>query len=165
MGEFMRRTAAVQALRIRVGINSGEVRAALDYYSNHVHMDYTAVGQSTHLSARMEQHAEPGSTLLTGSTLQLGEGYIAVKTHRPVQVNALLCWRRQKRHFIGMAWRAARCGNKDTGQRTSNRKYHGRKWTWPAAVSTQCRIRRRCCRERRVHPRSKRSCRVIDFRL
>src|SRR4029450_13095569 len=45
------------------------------------HMDYSAVGQTTHLAARMEQLATPGSVRLTAATLRLAEGL--------VQVNAL----------------------------------------------------------------------------
>ena len=48
---------------------------------NDLHMDYSAVGQTTHLAARMEQLATPGSIRLTGPTLRLAEGLI--------QVNAL----------------------------------------------------------------------------
>jgi len=36
-----------------------------------LHMDYTAVGQTTHLAARMEHLANPGSVLITGATLAL----------------------------------------------------------------------------------------------
>ena len=42
-------------------------------------VEYTAVGQTTHLAARMEQLAFPGSTLITAATLELAEGYVAVK--------------------------------------------------------------------------------------
>ena len=52
-------------------------------------MDYTAVGQTTHLAARMEQFASPGSTILTASTLELVEGLIAVKALGPVPVKGL----------------------------------------------------------------------------
>ena len=41
---------------------------------NDLHMDYSAVGQTTHLAARMEQLARPGTTLLTADTLRLVEG-------------------------------------------------------------------------------------------
>ena len=42
--------------------------------ANNLHMDYTAVGQTTHLAARMEQLlASPGTTLLTANTLRLAE--------------------------------------------------------------------------------------------
>jgi class 3 adenylate cyclase len=51
-------------------------------------MDYTAVGQTTHLAARMEQMAMPGSALLTGDTLRLAEGYVGVKALGPVPVKA-----------------------------------------------------------------------------
>src|SRR4030095_12153865 len=44
-----------------------------------LHMDYTAVGQTVHLAARMEQLATPGSTRITAVTLQLIEGYVAVR--------------------------------------------------------------------------------------
>jgi class 3 adenylate cyclase len=42
---------------------------------NDLHMDYSAIGQTTHLAARMEQLATPGSILLPAETLQLAEGF------------------------------------------------------------------------------------------
>src|SRR5713101_8156039 len=42
-------------VRIRVGLNSGEV--VVRAIGSDLHMDYTAVGQTTHLAARMEQLA------------------------------------------------------------------------------------------------------------
>ena len=58
-------------VRIRVGLNSGEV--VVRAIGSDLHMDYTAVGQTTHLAARMEQLAEPGSILLSPATLELAE--------------------------------------------------------------------------------------------
>ena len=52
-------------------------------------MDYTAVGQTTHLAARMEQLAESGTTLLTAGTLRLAEGFIAVKPLGPIPIKGL----------------------------------------------------------------------------
>ena len=57
---------------------------------NDLHMDYTAVGQTTHLAARMEQLALPGTTLLTADTLRLVEGYVEVTALGPVPVKGLL---------------------------------------------------------------------------
>ena len=74
-------------VQIRVGLNSGEV--VVRSIGNDLHMDYTAVGQTTHLAARMEQLARPGSTLLTGETLRLAEGYVEVKPLGPVPVKGL----------------------------------------------------------------------------
>ena len=41
-----------------------------------LHIDYTAVGQTTHLAARTEQMAMPGSILITADVLRLAEGYV-----------------------------------------------------------------------------------------
>src|SRR5678815_5400470 len=51
-------TAGVD-VRIRIGINSGEV--VVRSIGNDLHMDYTAIGQTTHLASRMEQLARPGT--------------------------------------------------------------------------------------------------------
>ena len=61
--------------QIRVGLNSGEV--VVRAIGSDLKMDYSAVGQTTHLAARMEQMAEPGSILSTADTVGLVEGYIA----------------------------------------------------------------------------------------
>jgi class 3 adenylate cyclase/tetratricopeptide (TPR) repeat protein len=66
-------------MQARVGLNSGAV--VVRAIGNDLHMDYSAVGQTTHLAARMEQLATPGSIRLTAATLRLVEGL--------VQVNAL----------------------------------------------------------------------------
>jgi class 3 adenylate cyclase len=56
--EEVRRTRGLE-LRIRVGLNAGEV--VVRAIGNDLHMDYSAVGQTTHLAARMEQLATPGT--------------------------------------------------------------------------------------------------------
>jgi len=74
-------------IQVRVGLNSGEV--VVRAIGSDLHMDYTAVGQTTHLAARMEQLASPGSILLTPSTLELVEGYLTVRPLGPVPVKGL----------------------------------------------------------------------------
>jgi class 3 adenylate cyclase/tetratricopeptide (TPR) repeat protein len=74
-------------VQIRVGLNSGEV--VVRAIGSDLHMDYTAVGQTTHLAARMEQFATPGTILLTADTLRLAEGWIEVKPLGPVPVKGL----------------------------------------------------------------------------
>jgi len=74
-------------LQIRVGLNSGEV--VVRSIGSDLHMDYTAVGQTTHLAARMEQMAMPGSILLTADALRLAEGYVVVKPLGPRPVKGL----------------------------------------------------------------------------
>src|SRR5712692_6556745 len=74
-------------IQIRVGLNSGEV--VVRAIGSDLHMDYTAVGQTTHLAARMEQMATPGTILLAPATLQLAEGYVQVAARGPVVVKGL----------------------------------------------------------------------------
>jgi hypothetical protein len=54
-----------------------------------LHMDYTAVGQTTHLAARMEQLAEPGSILLSPATLEAGGRLRRGQPLGPVPVKGL----------------------------------------------------------------------------
>jgi tetratricopeptide (TPR) repeat protein len=74
-------------VQIRVGLNSGAV--VVRAIGSDLHMDYTAVGQTTHLAARMEQLASAGRILLTAATLELVEGYVAVTPLGPVPVKGL----------------------------------------------------------------------------
>ena len=84
--EEMRRTHGLE-VRIRVGLNSGEV--VVRAIGNDLHMDYSAVGQTTHVAARMEQLAAPGSIRLTAATLRLVEGSVQVNALGPVPVKGL----------------------------------------------------------------------------
>ncbi len=81
------RRAGGTAVRIRVGLNSGEV--VVRAVSSDLRMDYTAVGQTTYLAARMEQLAEPGTILLTPATLALAEDFIQVHSLGPTRVKGL----------------------------------------------------------------------------
>jgi predicted ATPase/class 3 adenylate cyclase len=74
-------------LQIRVGLNSGEV--VVRTISSDLHMDYSAVGSATHLAARMEQLATPGSIVLSGSTLRLVEGLVRVDGLGPIPVKGM----------------------------------------------------------------------------
>jgi class 3 adenylate cyclase/tetratricopeptide (TPR) repeat protein len=84
--EGLRRTQGVE-VQIRVGMNSGEV--VVRSIGSDLRMDYTAVGQTTHLAARMEQLATPGSIRLTAETLRLAEGWVQVKPLGPIPVKGL----------------------------------------------------------------------------
>jgi len=75
------------SVQIRVGVNSGEV--VVRSIGSDLHMDYTAVGQTTNLAARMEQMATPGTILLAPATLQLAEDYVQVAARGPVAVKGL----------------------------------------------------------------------------
>ena len=84
--EAVRRTQGLE-LRIRVGLHAGEV--VVRTIRNDPHMDYSAVGETTHLAARMEQLATPGTIRLTVATLRLVEGLVRVHALGPVPVKGL----------------------------------------------------------------------------
>ena len=75
------------SVHIRVGLNSGEV--VVRSIGNDLYMEYTAMGQTAHLAARMEQLADPGSILLPTNTLRLAEGYVEVSGLGKVPVKGL----------------------------------------------------------------------------
>jgi class 3 adenylate cyclase/tetratricopeptide (TPR) repeat protein len=84
--EEVRRAHGLE-MRMRVGLNSGDV--VVRAIGNDLHMDYSAVGETTHLAARMEQLATPGSIRLTAATLRLVEGLVQVTALGPVPVKGL----------------------------------------------------------------------------
>ena len=89
VGEYaqsVHRTLGVP-VHIRVGLNSGEV--VVRSIGSDLHMDYTAIGQTTHLAARMEQMAMPGTILLPTDMLTLVEGYVLTRALGPRPVKGM----------------------------------------------------------------------------
>ena len=86
LSEAQRRAGAVP-VQIRVGIHSGEV--IVRAIGSDLRMDYSAVGQTTHLAARMEQLATPGTTLITADTLALAQGYVQTESLGAMRVAGL----------------------------------------------------------------------------
>jgi class 3 adenylate cyclase len=84
--EDARRTHGIE-VQIRVGLNSGDV--VVRSVGSDLRMDYTAVGQTTHLAARMEQLAPAGTTRLTAETLRLAEEFVQVRPLGPVPVKGV----------------------------------------------------------------------------
>ena len=84
--EEVRRSHGLE-MQARVGLHSGDV--VVRAIGNDLHMDYSAVGQTTHLAARMEQLATPGSIRLTAATLRLAEDLVQVTALGPFPVRGL----------------------------------------------------------------------------
>ena len=84
--EMIRRNHGVE-VQIRVGLNSGEV--VVRSVNSDLHMDYSAIGHTTHLAARMEQLAAPGMIRLTAETLKLAEGFVQVTALGPMPVKGV----------------------------------------------------------------------------
>jgi class 3 adenylate cyclase len=74
-------------VRIRVGLNSGEV--VVRSIRSDLRIDYSAVGQTTHLAARMEQLAPPGAVWMTAQTFRLAETFVQGQPLGPVPVHGL----------------------------------------------------------------------------
>ncbi len=66
-------------LQIRVGVNTGEM-VLRSIRKDDLHTDYTPIGHSTSLAARMESLATPGSILVSEYTYKLTEGYFEFKS-------------------------------------------------------------------------------------
>src|SRR5262249_59355095 len=59
------------SLQMRIGINTGLV--VVGKIGDDLRMDYTAVGATTNLAARLQQIAQPGSVVISARTQQHGE--------------------------------------------------------------------------------------------
>ena len=68
----------------RMGLNTGLV--VVGGIGDNLRMDYTAVGDTTNLAARLQQHAEPGAILVSPSTSRLVEGFVHVEAPPPIKV-------------------------------------------------------------------------------
>jgi class 3 adenylate cyclase/tetratricopeptide (TPR) repeat protein len=75
------------ALKVRIGLNSGAV--IVRAIRSDLRMDYTAVGETTHLAARMEQLASSNTVYLTESTYRLVKTVVSVEPLGPIAVKGL----------------------------------------------------------------------------
>jgi class 3 adenylate cyclase/tetratricopeptide (TPR) repeat protein len=76
-------------LQVRVGINSGAVVVKVKYQEGDISVDYRAVGVSTHVAAKLEALAAPGSILLTQDTFALAEGFVRAGNMGEVTVKGI----------------------------------------------------------------------------
>lgn len=68
----------------RVGLNSGLV--VVGSIGDNLRMDYSAVGDTTNLAARLQQVAEPGTMLISESTRRLVQGAVRLQAISSIQV-------------------------------------------------------------------------------
>lgn len=64
--------------KMRIGLNSGPV--VVGAIGDDLRMDYTAVGDTTNLAARMESLADPGSIMISAKTYRLAKAYFELKS-------------------------------------------------------------------------------------
>jgi class 3 adenylate cyclase len=82
-GEEIKRNYGID-FRMRIGLNSGTV--VVGAIGDDLRMDYTAMGDTTNLAARMETAAEPGSVLVSESTHRLAREFFAFASADTLQV-------------------------------------------------------------------------------
>jgi class 3 adenylate cyclase/tetratricopeptide (TPR) repeat protein len=70
--------------KMRIGINSGPVMVGA--IGDDLRMDYTAIGDTTNLAARMETMARPGTILISQNTQRLVKAYYSLKPLGPIQI-------------------------------------------------------------------------------
>jgi len=66
-----------QSIQVRMGLNTGLV--VIGAIGDNLRMDYTAVGDTTNLAARLQQLAEQGQIVVSEATYQTVEGYCNTK--------------------------------------------------------------------------------------
>jgi class 3 adenylate cyclase len=71
-------------LTVRMGLHTGFV--VVGAIGDNLRMDYTAVGDTTHLAARLQQVAQPDAILASEATWRLVEGYVRGDRVGPVAV-------------------------------------------------------------------------------
>ncbi len=71
-------------LAARIGINTGPV--VVGSVGNDLKMDYSAIGDTTNLAARLEALARPGSILISDATHRLVRGFFDVRQAGPFDV-------------------------------------------------------------------------------
>jgi class 3 adenylate cyclase/tetratricopeptide (TPR) repeat protein len=71
-------------LQARIGIHTGPV--VVGTVGNSFKMDYTAIGDTTNLAARLQTAAKPGSILMSESTHRLVRGFFVVEATGPLDV-------------------------------------------------------------------------------
>jgi class 3 adenylate cyclase/tetratricopeptide (TPR) repeat protein len=95
LAEYQRELAARGiAFRVRQGLNTGLV--VVGSIGTDLRMDYTAVGDTTNVAARLQQAAEPGAVTVSDGTHRLIRGYFETRAlghvHLKGKLDAVAAW-------------------------------------------------------------------------
>jgi class 3 adenylate cyclase/tetratricopeptide (TPR) repeat protein len=82
-GEKIKQDCGVE-FKMRIGLNSGHV--IVGSIGDDLRMDYTAIGDTTNLAARMESAAKPGGILVSKNTQRIARHYFEFETPDKLEV-------------------------------------------------------------------------------
>jgi class 3 adenylate cyclase/tetratricopeptide (TPR) repeat protein len=82
------RAAGNPPVEIRIGLNTGEV-VVRSIRTDDAHTEYTPIGHSTSLAARMQTLAPTGSIVITEQTQKLTTGYFDLKALGPARIKGV----------------------------------------------------------------------------
>ena len=73
-------SALLAPVRVRMGVNTGTV--VVGRIGDNLRMDYTAIGDTTNLAARLQQHAAPGSICVSDAVRAVRQQLLRVQLPR-----------------------------------------------------------------------------------
>jgi class 3 adenylate cyclase/tetratricopeptide (TPR) repeat protein len=84
--DILRNVARVTdgSVQVRVGLHSGQV--LVKAIEKDLSIDYTAIGATVHLAARLEKAARPGTALATTATINLARGFVDSRPVGPIEL-------------------------------------------------------------------------------
>jgi predicted ATPase/class 3 adenylate cyclase len=82
------RTHGQTPLQVRIGVNTGEV-VVRSIQTGTDHTEYTPIGHSTGLAARLQTLATPGTTMISEATRRLVEGFFQLKGRGPSRLKGV----------------------------------------------------------------------------
>jgi class 3 adenylate cyclase len=127
-------------LVLRMGLHTGFV--VVGAIGDNLRMDYTAVGDTTHLAARLQQAAEPGRILVSDATARLVEGYAALTPRGPMAIRG-----RTEPLVVHELTGAARGAPRSIRPAAaSSAASWGVTASWPPSAISSCRSRRAAAR-------------------
>jgi class 3 adenylate cyclase len=111
-GERLRADKGVN-LQLRIGVNLGEV-VVRTIHTGTEHAEYSPIGHSTSLAARLQTLATPGSTVISGNMQALVEGYFHLKELGPTRIKGV-----SEPVELSRSWDWDRCGRDCSGRRVA----------------------------------------------
>jgi class 3 adenylate cyclase len=90
MGHYGERLRAEKGLnlQLRIGVNIGEV-VVRSIQTGTEHTEYSPIGHSTSLAARLQTLATPGSSIISGAMRALVEGYFQLRGLGPTKIKGV----------------------------------------------------------------------------